>query len=617
MMFPVENILKGDLKDKGDLKKPFDKALREYESKISKLEKEKKQQAKEAGFIKNELSPSEIAEEMDKEKKLLQLQMCEYLIKVNEIKTKSGVELLSHLVDYHHAQTSYFQDGLKIIDDYTNYVNELSSKIKSIKQKQDDERHQLLELRNLLRSYSLNSDSFKDGNSANFQATIDRRESKAGYSLHQIQGNKNYGDYKLGYLSKKSEGKMKVKVWQKRKCEVRDGFLYIYHSVESKSPTKVNLLTCQVKPVPDEKKCFDLVSHNRTYHFQADDTEEYDCWVSVLVNSKENALKKEFDSNATNVSSLNTSYSPRSGSNSAQSLIDLRQSIISHILKLPGNDKCVDCYSSKDPTWLSTNYGVLVCIECSGIHRELGVHISRIQSLTLDNIGTSQLLLARVMSNAGLNEIMEAELSPSYKLKPNSSMEERYEFIRAKYCDKKFAMKSNYGSTEDLKRYLEQAILSRDIYQLLEVFAAGADLNAILPNYQDEGFSGLHLAIEQENGSSLHIVDFLVQNSADLNKRTANRNTPLHLCVYYNQSECLKLLLRSGADPQLTNGEGKTPIQVAKEKNLPYLIELVSKLFALLIIHILNVLIQQCFFLSFLYKPIYFRLPTFSCMSLQ
>lgn len=45
-----------------------------------------------------------------------------------------------------------------------------------------------------------------------------------------------------------------------------------------------------------------------------------------------------------------------------------------------------------DPTWLSTNLGILTCIECSGIHRELGVHYSRMQSLTLDVLGTSELL---------------------------------------------------------------------------------------------------------------------------------------------------------------------------------------------------------------------------------
>lgn len=49
--------------------------------------------------------------------------------------------------------------------------------------------------------------------------------------------------------------------------------------------------------------------------------------------------------------------------------------------------------SSADPTWLSTNLGVLTCIQCSGVHRELGVRFSRIQSLTLDLLGPSELLV--------------------------------------------------------------------------------------------------------------------------------------------------------------------------------------------------------------------------------
>ena len=47
-----------------------------------------------------------------------------------------------------------------------------------------------------------------------------------------------------------------------------------------------------------------------------------------------------------------------------------------------------------DPTWLSTNLGVLTCIECSGVHREMGVHVSRVRSLTLDNLGTAELLVS-------------------------------------------------------------------------------------------------------------------------------------------------------------------------------------------------------------------------------
>lgn len=56
------------------------------------------------GLIRTEITPAEIAEEMEKERRLFQLQMCEYLIKVNEIKTKKGIELLQHLVEYYHAQ---------------------------------------------------------------------------------------------------------------------------------------------------------------------------------------------------------------------------------------------------------------------------------------------------------------------------------------------------------------------------------------------------------------------------------------------------------------------------------------------------------------------------------
>ena len=46
--------------------------------------------------------------------------------------------------------------------------------------------------------------------------------------------------------------------------------------------------------------------------------------------------------------------------------------------KIVGNDKCADC-SAPDPDWASLNLGLLICIECSGVHRNLGVHISKVR----------------------------------------------------------------------------------------------------------------------------------------------------------------------------------------------------------------------------------------------
>jgi Arf-GAP with SH3 domain, ANK repeat and PH domain-containing protein len=203
----------------------------------------------------------------------------------------------------------------------------------------------------------------------------------------------------------------------------------------------------------------------------------------------------------------------------------------------------------------------------------MGVHVSRIQSLTLDNIGTSQLLLARVMSNTGFNDIMEATLSQSKKPLPSSSMEMRNQFIRSKYIERKFVIKT-CSDESDLKADLEHAIISRHLLQLLQAFAEGADLTWSLPD-STHGETGLHYAVAQEDGTTLYIVDFLCQNSNNLNCVDNNGNTALHLCVMYDQSECMKLLLRSGANPSISNHNRITPIDLAKHNSNYVLIELV------------------------------------------
>ncbi|XP_023805969.1 arf-GAP with SH3 domain, ANK repeat and PH domain-containing protein 1 isoform X3 [Oryzias latipes] len=540
VIFTLDSLLKGDLKGvKGDIKKPFDKAWKDYEAKFTKIEKEKREHAKQHGMIRTEITGAEIAEEMEKERRLFQLQMCEYLIKVNEIKTKKGVDLLQNLIKYYHAQCNFFQDGLKTADKLKQYIEKLAADLYNIKQTQDEEKKQLTALRDLIKS-SLQLDQK--------ESRRDSQSKQGGYSMHQLQGNKEFGCEKKGYLMKKSDGLRKV--WQRRQCSVKGGILTISHATSNRQPVKLNLLTCQVKPSTEDRKCFDLISHNRTYHFQAEDEQEFVIWISVLTNSKEEAL--------------NMAFRGEQSSGGEDGLEDLTKAIIEEVLRMPGNEVCCDC-GAADPKWLSTNLGILTCIECSGIHREMGVHISRIQSMELDKLGTSELLLAKNVGNSSFNEIMEGNLpSPSPKPTPSSDMTVRKEFITTKYVDHKYARKTCTSASAKMIELFE-AVQSRDLLALIQVYAEGVELMEPLPETGPEaGETALHYSVRTADHTSLHLVDFLVQNSGNLDKQTEYGNTALHYCCMYEKPECLKLLLRGKPASDITNQNGETALDVAR-----------------------------------------------------
>lgn len=148
-----------------------------------------------------------------------------------------------------------------------------------------------------------------------------------------------------------------------------------------------------------------------------------------------------------------------------------------------GNTWCADCGSGSKVEWVSINLGIILCIECSGIHRSLGTHISKIRSLTLDiksfTVDIVELLL--LIGNRVSNMVWEARLDLSLKPTAQANREQRLRFISAKYAERAFVEPisttlSRYGTSDET---LLAAIKKNEIQQVLYALALGANPNTV------------------------------------------------------------------------------------------------------------------------------------------
>uniref|UniRef100_A0A1A9WQX6 Arf-GAP domain-containing protein n=1 Tax=Glossina brevipalpis TaxID=37001 RepID=A0A1A9WQX6_9MUSC len=85
------------------------------------------------------------------------------------------------------------------------------------------------------------------------------------------------------------------------------------------------------------------------------------------------------------------------------------QTLLTQMLRDEDNKYCVDC-DAKGPRWASWNLGVFLCIRCAGIHRNLGVHISRVKSVNLDTWTPEQVISLQQMGNSRARAVYEAQL---------------------------------------------------------------------------------------------------------------------------------------------------------------------------------------------------------------
>ncbi|XP_050182557.1 stromal membrane-associated protein 2 [Myiozetetes cayanensis] len=119
--------------------------------------------------------------------------------------------------------------------------------------------------------------------------------------------------------------------------------------------------------------------------------------------------------------------------------VERYQAVLAGLLAEDENKFCADC-QAKGPRWASWNIGVFICIRCAGIHRNLGVHISRVKSVNLDQWTQEQIQCVQEMGNGKANRLYEAFLPENFRRPQTDQAVES--FIRDKYEKKKYMDRS-------------------------------------------------------------------------------------------------------------------------------------------------------------------------------
>lgn len=203
-----------------------------------------------------------------------------------------------------------------------------------------------------------------------------------------------------------------------------------------------------------------------------------------------------------------------------------------------------------------------MCTECSGLHRSLGTHISKVRSLTLDVTSFTPDLIELLcqIGNRLSNSVWEAKLDPSQRPEPRSSREARLKFITSKYVDRAYVQPlsptlSQFASPDES---ILAAVKKNDLPGALYALALHGSANTIDPS------------------TSLHII-FLALAAADPPSATTSELSPSSSSPNLNPVTfpLAELLLQNGGEiplPLPTSGlslAAKNYLSVKTAKRTP------------------------------------------------
>uniref|UniRef100_A0AAQ4QCE9 Arf-GAP with coiled-coil, ANK repeat and PH domain-containing protein n=1 Tax=Gasterosteus aculeatus aculeatus TaxID=481459 RepID=A0AAQ4QCE9_GASAC len=418
----LHTFIKEDVRKFKDTKKQFDRVREDMEL----------AQVKNAQAPRNKVHEAEEATQaLVLSRKAFRHLALDYVLQINVIQAKKKFEILDAMLSFMRAQCTLFQQGFNILDEIDPYMKKLAAQL-----------DQLV-----------------------IDSAVEKRELEHKHALIQ-QRDFSYDDTKLefnvdapngvvmeGYLFKRASNAFKT--WNRRWFSIQNSQL-VYQKKLKDSLTVVveDLRLCSVKPCEDNERrfCFEVVSPTKSCMLQAESEKLRQAWIQAVQASIASAYKdiadnyyiERLDRTASpSTSSIDSASEPRErGERSDKVIRGGVESLLQRVQGLPGNELCCDCGQTA-PCWASINLGVLLCIECSGIHRSLGVHCSKVRSLTLDSWEPELLKLMCELGNTVINHIYEGACKElrAKKPRPSSSRSEKEAWIKAKYVEKRFLTK--------------------------------------------------------------------------------------------------------------------------------------------------------------------------------
>ena len=305
----------------------------------------------------------------------------------------------------------------------------------------------------------------------------------------------------------------KIKKGFKQNFEHLDNntFINIIDHVDTEIPFNIcNLLFSNVKKCTKNNYypfCFEVNVANTKegFIFQAETEYEMEEWISSITNSiseQISGFNEDKKDNKIKIDNNNNIFDEEEKT----ALLERTKILIKTLIQV---NKCADC-GAENPTWLDINWLVLLCMDCSGMHRSLGVQISKIKSLELDNINNEYIDLLYLMKQIDINKILEEKLNLTEEPKPkfNSLIEEKEKFIINKYKDKKYMDISKDNNEENIINNIFDNIKNNNlinIYRLIKLNKIEVDK---IYSYENEEYGFLHYSAK--SGNLFHVELFYI-----------------------------------------------------------------------------------------------------------